>query len=69
MFKVDNGERKRELFEKFRESSNSNVLTQCFINRIEYGSVYQEDIEKRMDDILAGLYLEHAEQPWLHLLD
>lgn len=69
MFKVDNGERKAELLTKFKEASNSHVLTQCFINRIEYGSVYQNDIEQRMDDIVSKLYLEHREPPWLNLLD
>ena len=69
MFRVDNGERKRELFEKFREASNNYVLTQCLINRTEYGSVYPPDIEERMDQIVSSLDLEHSEPPWLHLLD
>lgn len=69
MFMVDNGERKKELFEKFGEASNNYVLTQCLINRIEYGSTYPHAVEQKINNIISQLKLDYAEPPWLHLLD
>lgn len=69
LFKVDNGERKREILDKFLEKSGDSVLTQCLKNRLEYGSRYPNSVEQKIEDILDQIEFENAEPPWLHLLD
>lgn len=68
-FKVDNGERKNEMLEKFMEKTGDPVLTQCLKNRMEFGSRYPNSVEQQIEEILCQLEFEHAEPPWLHLLD
>ena len=69
LFKVDEGQRKKELLDKFLERSGDPVLTKCLFNRLEYGSRYPNLVEIRINEIIEQLELEHAEPPWLHLLD
>lgn len=68
-FKVDNGERNREIIEKFIEKSGDHVLAMCLKNRLEYNSRYTEQIENKIQNIMDTLHFEHQEQQWLHLLD
>jgi hypothetical protein len=69
MFKVDNGERKEELLEKFREASGSDVLYQCLRNKLEHGCTYSREIEEKIEGIRKTLKLKHAIPDWLHLID
>ena len=69
LFRVDNGERDRELLEKFLEKSGEPVLTQCLRNRLEYGSRYPNSVEQKIQAVIDQLELENTEPPWLHLLD
>ena len=68
-FKVDNGQRKRELLEKFLETSRDPILTKCLTNRLEYGSVYPPNIEEKMNKIIDTLKLEHSVPDWLNIVD
>ncbi len=68
-FKVDEGQRKKELLDRFSEKTGDHVLTKCLFNRLEYGSKYSNIIEMKINEIIEQLELEHTEPPWLHLLD
>jgi hypothetical protein len=68
-FKVDEGQRKKELLDRFSEKTGDPVLTKCLFNRLEYGSKYSNIIEMKINEIIEQLELEHTEPPWLHLLD
>lgn len=68
-FKVDEGQRKKELLDKFLEKTGDPVLTKCLFNRLEYGSKYSNIVEMKINETIEQLELEHTEPPWLHLLD
>lgn len=69
MFKVDNGERKNEIVDKFFEKTGDPVLTKCLWNRLEYGSRYSNEVEQKIEEVLTQIEFENAEPSWLHLLD
>ena len=69
IFKVDNNERKNEILKKFMEKTGDPVLTQCLKNRLDFGSRYPNNVEQNIEKVLDQLEFEHAEPPWLHLLD
>ena len=68
-FKVDNGERKKEIVNKFLEKTGDPVFTKCLWNRLEYGSKYSNEVEQKIEEVLTQIDFENAEPPWLHLLD
>jgi hypothetical protein len=62
VFEVDEGQKKREILEKFKGGP---VLLKCLYNRLEYCSKYSDQIENQIDK-----YLPPPEDlEWLSLLD
>jgi|TARA_B110000977_G_scaffold158096_2_gene201393 hypothetical protein len=69
LFKIDNGERNREIIQSFSDISNNPVITQCFKNKLELGSCYPNKVEQQIQEILVQIDIKNAEPEWLHLLD
>ena len=69
MFKVNNGQREKELIEKFSERCSNPVLIQCLKNKLQFNSVYPNAVEIQIQEIIDKLELEESEPPWVKLLD
>ena len=69
MFKVNNGQREREIIEKFSERCQNHALIQCLKNKLQHKCTYPNSVEMQIKEIMDTIELEESEPPWVKLLD